>query len=1057
MLEVLHLTKIYKTKGGAEVRALDDVSLRFPERGMIFLLGKSGSGKSTLLNVTGGLDAPTDGEIIVKGRSSKSFTAGDFDSYRNTFIGFIFQEYNILNEFTVEDNIALALELQGKPKDREAVAKILDDVDLTGYAKRKPNTLSGGQKQRIAIARALIKSPEIIMADEPTGALDSATGKQVFDTLKKLSRDKLVIIVSHDRDFAEQYADRIIELKDGKVLSDVSKTEEERQHISENVTAVGDTLTIKSGAELSEDDFKEIKSFLKRTERDVVIATGERDVKTFREAARITDDGGREVFRDTDGSEIAARRVFSPEESQFIRSKLPMRHAVKIGISGLKTKPIRLAFTALLCTVAFIMFGVLSTMMLYDSDATLKKTLTDSSLDMMSLKKEYKTVEKYYQSGTLTDEYVGSRYTYFTKDEIEEFARTYGSSVFGAIDAHASFSVQASSKYWTNEVRSFAYLEDNHTLLSKVVAGSYPDTSGEIMISSYMANVMLNCKPYDAKSGSPITVTNINELVGKSISLGGTEYTVSGIIESPELPAKFDVLKEDGTSQNYSLEYELERALGDSYYLTVFVTEDTLLSLAGRSNNFSPYELFENRYLSVIFIEKDGSYGEMVDHSNGGYTSYSDAAAHIDVFWLDGKTQLGEGEALLPLDTLYPNLYGKMNELLNEHHGELNEAREKLGYYELWGDFITDIAGENPDDDEHAMASNKLGLWENGIAERESSRYYGVYLDWLELWKSVENEAPNYFKYKKLCNKVEALMYGVYFEQDEKGNHIDIPLTDAGKNQLVDEIMPLLDTSDFISESKAQLYSHDSGSAYGDVYTFRTVGFYSLMPNLGSYYLILSDADTDALWAVQKNNVQWYSEIETNYVAKEGAVYSTVYIPFDRSDAAADSVIAIHNNKDFADDDSRITVSSTLIEGFGSVNSMITSMSQVFLWVGIVLAAFAALLLSNFISVSISQKKREIGILRAVGARGADVFKIFFSESFTIAAICTVISTVASIIVCEVLNAEISATIGSSLFVFGILSIVMLVAIALLTSVLATFLPVYNAAKKKPVESIRAL
>ena len=213
MLEVLNLKKVYKSKMGSDVAALDGVTLRFPEKGMVFLLGKSGSGKSTLLNVCGGLDNPTSGEIIVKGRSSKNFSQSDFDSYRNTFIGFIFQEYNILNEFSVEDNIALALELQGKPKDKAAINNLLEEVDLAGYAKRKPNTLSGGQKQRIAIARALIKSPEIIMADEPTGALDSNTGRQVFETLKRLSRDKLVIVVSHDRDFAERYADRIVELR----------------------------------------------------------------------------------------------------------------------------------------------------------------------------------------------------------------------------------------------------------------------------------------------------------------------------------------------------------------------------------------------------------------------------------------------------------------------------------------------------------------------------------------------------------------------------------------------------------------------------------------------------------------------------------------------------------------------------------------------------------------------------------------------------------------------------------------------------------------------------
>jgi len=130
MLEVRNLTKIYQPKKGAAVHALDGISLRFPQTGMVFLLGKSGSGKSTLLNVCGGLDAPSDGEIIVKGRSSKDFSQSDFDSYRNTFVGFIFQEYNILEEFSVEDNIALALELQGKPKDKAAIQALLKEVDL---------------------------------------------------------------------------------------------------------------------------------------------------------------------------------------------------------------------------------------------------------------------------------------------------------------------------------------------------------------------------------------------------------------------------------------------------------------------------------------------------------------------------------------------------------------------------------------------------------------------------------------------------------------------------------------------------------------------------------------------------------------------------------------------------------------------------------------------------------------------------------------------------------------------------------------------------------------
>ena len=251
MIEVKILKKTYVTKGNVVTKALDDVSLKFPEKGLVFLLGKSGSGKSTLLNICGGLDRPDSGEIIIMGRSSSTFSGSDFDSYRNTFIGFIFQEYNILNEFNIEENLSLALELQGKKANKEKVKELLEAVDLVGFEKRKPNTMSGGQKQRVAIARALIKEPKIIMADEPTGALDSKTGKQVFDTLKKLSETHLVIVVSHDREFAEIYGDRIIELKDGQVLSDETKTHIEAKALNENIAIIGDnTLSIKAGSKL---------------------------------------------------------------------------------------------------------------------------------------------------------------------------------------------------------------------------------------------------------------------------------------------------------------------------------------------------------------------------------------------------------------------------------------------------------------------------------------------------------------------------------------------------------------------------------------------------------------------------------------------------------------------------------------------------------------------------------------------------------------------------------------------------------------------------------------
>ena len=220
MIELKNVSKTYKSKKSKSTKALDDVSISFDSKGMTFILGKSGSGKSTLLNVLGGLDKYDEGDIIILGKISKDFTQADFDSYRNTYVGFIFQEFNILEDYDVYQNIMLALQLQQKEVNKSEIDKLLDKLELTELKKRKVNELSGGQKQRVAIARALVKEPKIILADEPTGNLDSKTGSQVMELLKEISKEKLVVVVSHDEEFAEKYGDRIIEIKDGKIIND---------------------------------------------------------------------------------------------------------------------------------------------------------------------------------------------------------------------------------------------------------------------------------------------------------------------------------------------------------------------------------------------------------------------------------------------------------------------------------------------------------------------------------------------------------------------------------------------------------------------------------------------------------------------------------------------------------------------------------------------------------------------------------------------------------------------------------------------------------------------
>ena len=218
-MRVIDLVKTYKTKSGS-VQALKGVSFDLPDNGMVFILGRSGCGKSTLLNVLSGLDNFDDGDVIVDGKSLKDLSFSELDDYRNSICGFVFQEYNLIPELDVFDNIALALELRGEKEVAKKVSEALEKVGLGGYEKRKISTLSGGQKQRIAIARSIIKDPRIIFADEPSGALDSDTGASIFELLKELSKDRLVLVVSHDRESANKYGDRIIELSDGKVIGD---------------------------------------------------------------------------------------------------------------------------------------------------------------------------------------------------------------------------------------------------------------------------------------------------------------------------------------------------------------------------------------------------------------------------------------------------------------------------------------------------------------------------------------------------------------------------------------------------------------------------------------------------------------------------------------------------------------------------------------------------------------------------------------------------------------------------------------------------------------------
>lgn len=233
MLQLQHISKVYHT-GDQEFHALKDISIRFRENEFVSILGQSGSGKTTLLNIIGGLDQYTSGDLLIQGKSTKQFKDRDWDSYRNHTIGFVFQSYNLIGHQTALSNVEIAMTLSGvlKAERKKRAIEVLERVGLKDHLYKKPSQMSGGQMQRIAIARALVNDPKVVLADEPTGALDSETSVQIMDLLKDIAKERLVIMVTHNPELAQKYSTRIVQVLDGNILSDSNPcepTEETKQ------------------------------------------------------------------------------------------------------------------------------------------------------------------------------------------------------------------------------------------------------------------------------------------------------------------------------------------------------------------------------------------------------------------------------------------------------------------------------------------------------------------------------------------------------------------------------------------------------------------------------------------------------------------------------------------------------------------------------------------------------------------------------------------------------------------------------------------------------------
>lgn len=889
MLEAKELKKVYKTKKGVSVEALKGVSIKFPQKGMVFLLGKSGSGKSTLLNLLGGLDKYDDGEIIIKGVSSKEFKQGHFDSYRNTYVGFIFQEYNVLEEFTVGANIALAIELQGRKATDDEINQILKEVDLEGFGDRKPNELSGGQKQRVAIARALVKNPQIIMADEPTGALDSKTGEQVFDTLKKLSKEKLVVVVSHDREFAEYYGDRIIELADGKIFSDVERTENDAKE-EEGIIFGKDEFIIKKNYHLTEEDRNMINAYLSDKESDVKAV-----VKSNQKVG----------FEKTDESKIGSTNG----NFKLIKSKLPLKNAFKIGASGLKHKKIRLAITIILSFAAFSMFALADTFGNYDHVKTCTNSIVDTNISYASVIKA-----KYVNDGSggywddwsykLSKKDVEK----ITKDTGVEYKGVYvpanGQTTLKNYDVNVKLTDREDVELYPTYFSGYVEMNDEELkeMGYEIAAGRLPKgNQEEIAISEYMYKTFEKAGYVD-DNGKKYLINAYEDLLGKNITIDQRNYKIVGIVDTKVDFDRYKSIIENPTGKssaenltNYALAQELERIKAYSLSCAIIVGEGKTDSI--KSGESTAIEM-SNFYINV----------ENNNYMIGG--SCIDKLSNYDlakITWVDDKKKaLGEKELIVSKGAFY-----------NSRNDDNLSKDAAMDYLKTNPTFNMDY----------------------------------------EMYDASEMKSENGWKIVGILDAEEE----IYILPDEFYN---------------------------------QKWTEKDGE-----YSF-------------------------AVASMPKTKADIRSLVQYCYTQKNHVKYK------------------MQNSVTFELD---------------IVDEALKILSKVFLYVGIGFALFAAIMLSNFIATSISYKKQEIGILRAIGARSNDVFKIFFSESFIIAMINFVFSVITTGVITSIINSALRKEVGILITIlnFGFRQVALLLLISIAVAAVASFVPVYRIASKKPVEAIR--
>ena len=1053
MLELKNITKVYKT-AEEDVEALKNVSIRFRKSEFVSILGASGCGKTTLLNIIGGLDRYTSGDLIINGKSTKQFKDRDWDAYRNYKVGFVFQSYNLISHQSVLSNVELALTLGGvsKKERKERAIKALEEVGLGSQKYKKPNQLSGGQMQRVAIARALVNNPDIILADEPTGALDTKTSVQVMDILKKISKDKLIIMVTHNPNLAEKYSSRIINILDGEITEDSNPIGTDENLNNNEKVGIGKTkMKYWTAFRLS------LNNLLTKKGRTVLVA-----------------------FAGSIG--IIGIALIQAVSNGF------QNYVDYIQEDTLTSYPLTIMQEA--TDVTSMLLSMTSRDGKNNKSGTVKEEQYISNMLSSISTNDLKSFNRYLKDNynDVKDDIATIKYSYsidpliYTVDATGKIAKLNPSKVFTSMMGTSSLmtSYSAMTSIYSQMIDDKATLEKSYDVL----AGRWPEKYDEMIIVLSEPNSISDLLVYSLglRDTEELTEMVTKIMTGETVDIKNEPMTLT---YQDLMNVKLKLIRPTDIYK-YNSKYDVyEDMSSNEEYFNNLYENATTLNIVGI---VSAKEGVSSMALNPGVVYTSDLIDYIIDYSaNTDIVKKQLEDKERDV--ISGKRFDSKDEDLgLDFSDLVSIDNNKLQSAFNVNIDQNQMQKETAGYMsEISNSITTDTTPAKN------MLINNLNTFENGmfnsiagtVSLNEIDTVVSNYLDGDEAQSAFKEIEEKYLIpqsksneiYSGLLKSLLQLYINTYSTIDPSLTNPETPenLTAAIVPDIVSEITTKYNSSAPIISTIETIASGMTEAAM-KMEVISKVG--ELMDKLTSSFASGLNVDQDKIASAfqmkmteeeltriitaamtKTDNNAKTNLIALGYQDKEEPTYISFYFTsFDGKEHFMDFIDS-YNDKVLADgeEDKEINYTDTTGILMGSVKTIVNAVTYVLIAFVSISLVVSSIMIGIITYISVYERTKEIGILRAIGASKHNISTIFNAETFIIGLLSGFIGIGISYALIPIINKVLHHFAGNIPLnaVLNISNAIFLVVLSVILTLIGGLIPAKSASKKDPVIALR--